>query len=117
MGELSDDLKIMHPTLQDYTDLDHGTEGNEVQNSDTIHAAYEEHEMDEEMSNFESTQSQVEETKEEFERMDTDKTPVFSFSETYGTRETPETDNSFHADMSDSDSPISVSQLCVSKCE
>ena len=73
--------------------------------------------MDEEIANYESTQPQVEETKEEFERMDTDKTPVFSFSETYGTRETPETDNSFHADMSDSDSPISVSQLCVSKYE
>lgn len=117
MGELSDDLKIMHPTLQDYTDLDHGTEGNEVQNSDTIHDAFMEHEMDEESANYKSTAPQVEETKKEFERMDTDKTPVFSFSETYGTRETPETDNTYHADMSDSDSPISVSQLCVSKCE
>lgn len=105
------------PTLQNYTDLDHGTEGNEVQNSDTIHDAYEEHEMDEEFANYESTHPQVEETKKEFERMDTDKTPVFSFSETYGTRETPETDNTYHADMNDSDSPISVSQLCVSKCE
>lgn len=105
------------PTLHDYTDLDHGTEGNEVQNSDTIREAYEEHEEDEEMSNERSTEPQIMETKKEFERMDTDKTPVFSFSETYGTRETPETDNSFHADMSDSDSPISVSQLCVSKCE
>ena len=108
---------MAEPTLQDYTNLEHGVAGNEVENSDTIHEAYEEHEEDEEMSNERSTKPQIEETKEEFERMDTNKTPVFSFSETYGTRETPETDNSFHADMSDSDSPISVSQLCVSKCE
>lgn len=112
-----EDLEVEKPTLQDYTDLDHGTEGNEVQNSDTIHEAYEEHEIDEEMSNFESTYPQVEETKEEFERMDTDKTPIFSFSETYGTRQTPESDNTYRADISNSDSPVSVSQLCVSKCE
>lgn len=102
-------------TLSDYTDLSAGIAGNEVQNSDVIHDAYEAHEMDEEFADEESMSDAVDDSKVEFERMDTDKTPSFTMSDREGTRENPVTDMNYQADMSENDSPVSVSSLCVTR--
>lgn len=99
--------------LEEYVDLSNGTPDNEVVNASDFADAYAEHEFEEEMKDYDSKRESVHSLSKEFERMDTDKVPTFSFSETLGTKENPIKDNTFCADISDTDVPVDVSKLCI----
>lgn len=99
--------------FEEYLDLRDGAPNNEVVNASDYPDAYEEHEFHEHVKDMESKEDSVDSLSKEFERMDTDKVPTFSFSETAGTKENPTKDNTFCADISETDTPVDVSKLCI----